>query len=110
MPDLSDAMRQDLLANEPMMREWAGRWVGADEADDLVGWVMTRAQAEAGVRDAEIDSRIWLMGLMRQGLHSVERRRTFKPGRGIRAALALHAPAAAVAEAEVEPDHDLVAP
>lgn len=89
-----------LADSETILREMAGRWVGPDEADDLVGWVLAQAEAEGKVRDPEIDLDVWLQGLMRRGLHSVERRRTFKPGRGIRAALALYAPKGAAVNAE----------
>ena len=86
----NEDLRQDILALQPVLRDYAGRLTeDGEEADRLVQLTLASALgeqpelADLGTRD----TKLWLFGLLRGAFHSVARRRDTRRGRGAPAAV-----------------------
>jgi DNA-directed RNA polymerase specialized sigma24 family protein len=76
MSSASPEKRQEILALEPRLLDWAGRMTrDANEAQALVRETLAAARASALAADDEVAVEVWVFRLLRQQFHSLERDR-----------------------------------
>ncbi len=76
MTALSQEKRQEIMALEPRLLDWANRMTrDANEAQALVQETLAAARAMAMTASDEVGAEVWVFRLLRQQFHSLERDR-----------------------------------
>lgn len=76
MSGVSQERRQEIMALEPRLLEWANRMTrDANEAKALVSETLAAARTSALAADDESVVEVWVFRLLRQQFHSLERDR-----------------------------------
>lgn len=76
MSGVSQERRQEIMALEPRLLEWADRMTrDANEAKALVSETLAAARTSALAADDESVVEVWVFRLLRQQFHSLERDR-----------------------------------